>query len=144
LADQPQHSLPDIFVWMIAGSKRVAFSQLNAGQIIYSEETSEMGKKCGRRITLFPRSPNSEDESDYHACKVEAFLWLGDAKYTAACWSAIPPGYEIDHYDIDTFPKYIEYNQFAVSKQQSGQDILKRRFRDKIAENALLFSVLIP
>jgi len=132
---------------MIAGSKRVAFSRLTSREIIYAEETSEMGEKCGRRISLFPRRPNNESENaDYSACKVDAFLWLGDAKYTAACWSAIPPGYEIDHgtNDLDSFPKYIEYNQSAVRKRRSKQGIFKWRFRDKGAENTLLFSVVIP
>lgn len=101
---------------MIAGSKRVAYSRLSADQIIYSEEATEMGGKCGRRINLFPRNPDDEREPvEYSACKIEAFLWLGNARYPAACWSAIPPGYEIDHNrNVDTFPKYIEYNQFSV------------------------------
>ncbi|XP_011064503.1 PREDICTED: otoferlin-like [Acromyrmex echinatior] len=116
LCDDPQHSLPDVFVWMIAGSKRVAYSRLSAEQIVYSEEATEMGGKCGRRINLFPRNPDDESEPvEYSACKIEAFLWLGNARYAAACWSAIPPGYEIDHgRNVDTFPKYIEYNQFST------------------------------
>ncbi|XP_012058513.1 PREDICTED: otoferlin-like [Atta cephalotes] len=116
LCDDPQHSLPDVFVWMIAGSKRVAYSRLSAEQIVYSEEATKMGEKCGRRINLFPRNPDDESEPvEYSACKIEAFLWLGNARYAAACWSAIPPGYEIDHgRNVDTFPKYIEYNQFST------------------------------
>ncbi|KAG5335930.1 OTOF protein, partial [Acromyrmex charruanus] len=116
LCDDPQHSLPDVFVWMIAGSKRVAYLRLSAEQIVYSEEATEMGGKCGRRISLFPRNPDDESEPvEYSACKIEAFLWLGNARYAAACWSAIPPGYEIDHgRNVDTFPKYIEYNQFST------------------------------
>lgn len=78
-----------------------------------------MGEKCGRRINLFPRNPDDEREPvGYSACKIEAFLWLGNARYAAACWSAIPPGYEIDHgRDVDAFPKYIEYNQFSVRRR---------------------------
>ncbi|XP_011877854.1 PREDICTED: otoferlin-like [Vollenhovia emeryi] len=116
LCDDPQHSLPDVFVWMIAGSKRVAYSRLPAGQIIYSEEATEVGGKCGRRVNLFPRNPDDEREPvEYSACKIEAFLWLGNARYAAACWSAIPPGYEIDHgRSVDTFPRYIEYNQSST------------------------------
>ncbi|RLU20752.1 hypothetical protein DMN91_007365 [Ooceraea biroi] len=119
LCEDPQHSLPDVFVWLIAGSKRVACSRLSAEQIVYSEEITEMGEKCGRRINLFPSNPDDEDVgAEYFACKVDAFLWLGNAKYTAACWSAIPPGYEIDHSrNVDTFPKYIEYNQSTVVRQ---------------------------
>lgn len=103
---------------MIAGSKRVAYSRLSAEQILHSEEAAEMGAKCGRRVSLFPGNPDDEDEIvEYSACKIDAFLWLGNAKYAAACWSAIPPGYEIDHgANVNTFPKYIEYNRSAVRK----------------------------
>lgn len=116
---QPQHDLPDVFVWMIAGSKRVACSRLPARQIIYSEDATARGDKCGRLITLFPGNPDDESEaSDYCACKIEAFLWLGDAKYVTACWNAIPPGYEVDHErNIDAFPKYLEYNQSSVRER---------------------------
>lgn len=101
---------------MIAGSRRVAYSRLSAEQIFHSEEAAETGAKCGRRVSLFPRNPDDEDETvDYSACKIDVFLWLGNAKYAAACWSAIPPGYEIDHgANVDIFPKYIEYNRSSV------------------------------
>ncbi|EFN77733.1 Otoferlin [Harpegnathos saltator] len=116
LCEEPQHSLPDVFVWMIAGSKRVAYSRLPAQQIIYSEETAEMNDKRGRLISLFPRNPEDEAEAvEYSACKIETFLWLGNAKYVTACWSAIPPGYEVDHGgNVDNFPKYLEYNQSST------------------------------
>lgn len=104
---------------MIAGSKRVAYSRLPASQIIYSEEVAEMDDKRGRLINLFPRNPDDETEAvEYSACKIETFLWLGNVKYVTACWSAIPPGYEVDHGgNVDTFPKYLEYNQSSVRKR---------------------------
>lgn len=116
---------------MIAGSKRVAYSRLPAERIIYSEEATEMGGKCGRRINLFPRNPDDEREPvEYTACKIEAFLWLGGARYAAACWSAIPPGYEIDHgRNVDTFPKYIEYNQSSVGGGLKRHFTMHRIFR---------------
>ncbi|EZA54735.1 Otoferlin [Ooceraea biroi] len=140
LCEDPQHSLPDVFVWLIAGSKRVACSRLSAEQIVYSEEITEMGEKCGRRINLFPSNPDDEDVgAEYFACKVDAFLWLGNAKYTAACWSAIPPGYEIDHSrNVDTFPKYIEYNQSTVFRLRAH--IFQGRFDPGMDASGLLNS----
>lgn len=105
---------------MIAGSKRVAYSRLSAEQIIHSEVAAEAGAKCGRRFSLFPGNPDDEDDESVEpsACKIEAFLWLGNAKYAAACWGAIPPGYEIDHgSNVNTFPKYIEYNRSSVRER---------------------------
>ncbi|XP_036143415.1 otoferlin [Monomorium pharaonis] len=140
LCDDPQHSLPDVFIWMIAGSKRVAYSRLSAEQIIYSEEAIEMGGKCGRLVNLFPRNPDDEREPvEYSACKIEAFLWLGNAKYAAACWSAIPPGYEIDHgRNVDTFPKYIEYNQSSTFQLRAH--IFQGRFDPGMDVSGLLDS----
>ncbi|XP_024871101.1 otoferlin-like [Temnothorax curvispinosus] len=142
LCDDPQHGLPDVFVWMIAGSKRVAYSRLPAEQIIYSEEATEMGGKCGRRVNLFPRNPDDEREPvEYSACKIEAFLWLGNARYAAACWSAIPPGYEIDHGRyVDTFPKYIEYNQSSTFQLRAH--IFQGRFDPGMDASGLLDSFI--
>ncbi|XP_071649969.1 otoferlin [Temnothorax longispinosus] len=142
LCDDPQHGLPDVFVWMIAGSKRVAYSRLSAEQIIYSEEATEMGGKCGRRVNLFPRNPDDEREPvEYSACKIEVFLWLGNARYAAACWSAIPPGYEIDHGRyVDTFPKYIEYNQSSTFQLRAH--IFQGRFDPGMDGSGLLDSFI--
>ncbi|XP_025075892.1 otoferlin-like [Pogonomyrmex barbatus] len=142
ICDDPQHSLPDVFIWMIAGSKRVAYSRLPAEQIVYSEEATEMGRKCGRRLNLFPRNPDDENEPvEYSACKIEAFLWLGNAKYAAACWSAIPPGYEIDHSrNVDVFPKYIEYNQFSTFQLRAH--IFQGRFEPGMDASGLLDSFI--
>lgn len=111
---------------MIAGSRRVAYSRLSADQIIYSEDVTETGGKCGRRISLFPRNPEDESETvEYCACKTDVFLWLGNAKYVTACWSAVPPGYEIDHDKrVDEFPKYIEYNQSSVRENDNLRNAL--------------------
>ncbi|XP_071557570.1 otoferlin [Temnothorax nylanderi] len=127
---------------MIAGSKRVAYSRLPAEQIIYSEEATEMGGKCGRRVNLFPRNPDDEREPvEYSACKIEAFLWLGNARYAAACWSAIPPGYEIDHGRyVDTFPKYIEYNQSSTFQLRAH--IFQGRFDPGMDASGLLDSFI--
>lgn len=86
-----------------------------AKEIIYSEEAVARGKKCGQKMIIFMRDPREDDEADYAACKVELFLWLGNAKYVGSCWSAIPPGYEVDYETgVDSFPKFLEYTQSSV------------------------------
>lgn len=108
--------MPDIFIWMLVGSKRVAYAQLPAEQIIYTDENVARGSECGECINLFMK--NIEDESDspdYNACKVEIFLWMGNVRYIEACWSAIPPGYELNHQlNLDTFPRFFKYNESSV------------------------------
>ena len=101
---------------MLVGSKRVAYARLSASRIMYSEENVARGSECGERINLFMK--NTEDESDapdYNACKVEIFLWLGNLRFAKACWSAIPPGYELDYeLNLDTFPRFFKYNESSV------------------------------
>lgn len=102
----------------MAGSKRVACSRLSAREIIYSEEITEKGSKCGQRINLFLKRP--EDEFELHervsvACKIEILVWLGNAKFAAGCWSTIPPGYEINNENtVDAIPRFLEYHVFSV------------------------------
>ncbi|CAK9828332.1 Fer-1-like protein 6 [Anthophora retusa] len=110
LCEDPQHSLPDVFIWMIAGTKRAAYARFPADRIIYSEETTEMGPMCGRKMDILLSNPKDEQRADYAACKIEMFLWLGNAEHVAAFWSSVPPGYDVDHEEsIDSFPKYFEY-----------------------------------
>ena len=70
---------------MITGSKRrVAYARFPAEKIIYSEEAAEKGTLCGRRMDVFLRNPWDKEEADYMACKLEIFLWLGNADYVGA------------------------------------------------------------
>ena len=108
---------------MIAGSKRVAYSRLSARQIIYSEEETSRGFNCGERINLFLK--NFDDDTyyeiqDYSPCKLEIFLWLGNAKFINACWSAIPSGYEVNHLtSLENFPRFIQYTESSVNKKNN-------------------------
>ena len=52
---QPQHALPDIFVWMISGNKRLAYQRLPAKDLIYSIVDEERGRECSKVQTLFLR-----------------------------------------------------------------------------------------
>jgi hypothetical protein len=49
---QPQHALPDIFIWLISGNKRVAYQRLLAKDVIYSIVDEEKGKDCCKVQTL--------------------------------------------------------------------------------------------
>ena len=53
VAIEPQHALPDAFVWMVSNGKRVAYQRINCKDIIYSMVEEERGKDCGKVQTLF-------------------------------------------------------------------------------------------
>ena len=50
---QPQHSVPDVFIWLISGNKRLAYQRINARHLLYSMIEEEKGKNCGVLQTLF-------------------------------------------------------------------------------------------
>lgn len=50
---QPQHSLPDVFLWIIGGGKRQAYKRIPARDVVYSIVDEEGGKDCGRVQTIF-------------------------------------------------------------------------------------------
>ncbi|XP_078046839.1 otoferlin [Augochlora pura] len=134
---QPQHSLPDVFIWMISGSRRVACTRLPAEELIYSEDAIERGSKCGRKIDVFMRDPRDGDEADYAACKIEVYLWLGTTAYANASWSTVPSGYDVEHErNVDSFPKYVEYTSSAVFQLRAH--IFQGRFDPGMDASGLL------
>lgn len=53
---QPQHSVPDVFIWMISNGKRIAYARVPSKDILYSSTEQEMGKDCGKVKTIFLRA----------------------------------------------------------------------------------------
>uniref|UniRef100_H2Z082 C2 domain-containing protein n=1 Tax=Ciona savignyi TaxID=51511 RepID=H2Z082_CIOSA len=78
LCDDPQHSIPDVFIWMLSGPKRVAYARIAARQILHSVREEECGEHCGKIQTLFLRSLGLSGWSIQ--AKVDIYFWFGLAK----------------------------------------------------------------
>lgn len=50
---QPQHSIPDVFVWMMSNNKRIAYARIPSKDILYSIVDEETGKDCGKVKAVF-------------------------------------------------------------------------------------------
>lgn len=50
---QPQHTTPDIFVWLLSNQKRIAYARVQARDILYSSNQEARGIHCGKIISLF-------------------------------------------------------------------------------------------
>lgn len=50
---QPQHSIPDVFVWMMSNHKRIAYARIPSKDILYSVVDEETGKDCGKVKAVF-------------------------------------------------------------------------------------------
>ena len=53
ISQEPQHSLPDIFIWMIQNNRRIAYHRVQAKDVIFSIVDEEKGRDCARVQTLF-------------------------------------------------------------------------------------------
>ncbi|XP_061418483.1 otoferlin isoform X4 [Lethenteron reissneri] len=97
LADEPQHSVPDVYVWMLSNNKRVAYARISAKDILYSPIDDEMGKDCGKIKTLFLRLPGKKSFGSGGwtvQAKLEAYFWLSLHKHRKDFMNGLPNGYE--------------------------------------------------
>ncbi|KAM3603303.1 uncharacterized protein V6R79_020111 [Siganus canaliculatus] len=97
LADEPQHSIPDVFIWMMSNNKRVAYARIPSKDILYSAVDEETGKDCGKVKAVFLKLPGKKGFG--HAgwtvqAKLELYLWLGLNKQRKDFLSGLPNGFE--------------------------------------------------
>lgn len=52
-SNQPQHSIPDLFIWMMSNNKRIAYARVPSKDILYSTVDEEKGKDCGKVKAVF-------------------------------------------------------------------------------------------
>ncbi|CAG9763070.1 unnamed protein product [Ceutorhynchus assimilis] len=98
LTEDPQHSLPDIFLWIICGGKRQAYQRIPARDVIYSIVDEERGKDCGRSRTIFLKLPGKKGTGPSGwtiPARLQMYFWLGMLKHKKHFISGIPRGYEI-------------------------------------------------
>lgn len=50
---QPQHTVPDVFVWLLSNNKRVAYARVRARDLLFSSSAEAQGVHCGKVLTLF-------------------------------------------------------------------------------------------
>ena len=87
LAVEPQHALPDVFIWMISNNKRIAYHRVPAKNIVFSMVGEEMGKDCGKVQTLLlkVRASYSDDRTKRHGYVSQVLIPLDaydPSKYT--------------------------------------------------------------
>ncbi|CAG2054113.1 unnamed protein product [Timema podura] len=60
LIEDPQHAMPDVFMWVISNGKRVAYQRILARDLIYSIVDEECGRDCAKVQTLFLKVPTAK------------------------------------------------------------------------------------
>ncbi|XP_028653179.2 otoferlin isoform X9 [Erpetoichthys calabaricus] len=97
LAEEPQHSIPEVFIWMISNNKRIAYARIPSKDILYSIVDEEMGKECGKVKTVFLKLPGKKGFGPAGwtvQAKMEIYLWLGLNKQRKDFLSGLPNGFE--------------------------------------------------
>ncbi|XP_027501470.1 fer-1-like protein 6 [Corapipo altera] len=96
LVDEPQNTVPDVFIWMLSNNKRVAYARIPAKNILYSPAKEQSGKDCGKIKTHFLKLPGKRPLGWTVQAKVDVYLWLGPASYAHSVMENLPVGYEIE------------------------------------------------
>nr|XP_020443789.1 otoferlin isoform X1 [Monopterus albus] len=97
LADEPQHSIPDVFIWMMSNNKRIAYARIPSKDILYSIVDEETGKDCGKVKAVFLKLPGKKGFGSAGwtvQAKLELYLWLGLTKQRKDFLSGLPNGFE--------------------------------------------------
>uniref|UniRef100_A0A8C5FKL2 C2 domain-containing protein n=1 Tax=Gadus morhua TaxID=8049 RepID=A0A8C5FKL2_GADMO len=89
----PQHTLPDVFVWLLSNNKRVAYSRLRARDLLFSGNPEERGRDCGKIHTLFLKSPGKRLAPWSVLAKVDVYLWLGSCSESGHLLEDLPAGF---------------------------------------------------
>ncbi|XP_067328092.1 otoferlin isoform X4 [Anolis sagrei] len=97
LADEPQHSIPEVFIWMMSNNKRIAYARIPSKDILYSIVDEETGKDCGKVKTVFLKLPGKRGFGPAGwtvQAKMEIYLWLGLNKQRKDYLGGLPCGFE--------------------------------------------------
>uniref|UniRef100_A0A4W3IWB7 Fer-1-like protein 6 n=1 Tax=Callorhinchus milii TaxID=7868 RepID=A0A4W3IWB7_CALMI len=87
----PQITIPHVFIWMLSGGKRIAYTCVHTQDIIYSISQFERGKHCGRPQTLFLKMPGVQRTM---LVRLEVCMWFGAATKITNCLNSLPAGYK--------------------------------------------------
>ncbi|XP_029447857.1 fer-1-like protein 6 [Rhinatrema bivittatum] len=96
LGDEPQHTIPDVFIWLLSNNKKVAYARIPAKDVLYSQVLEEKGKHCGKVQTLFFKLPGKRTAGWNVQAKVDTYLWLGSTNHSHNILDNLPIGYETD------------------------------------------------
>ncbi|KAM4587956.1 fer-1-like protein 4 [Odontesthes bonariensis] len=88
LAAEPQSTIPDAFLWVLSGSKQLAYARIPAHSILFSLVEEQKGRDCGRITTLYMKSPGCSANEVF--AKLEVYLWLGPIKYCKDAINSLP------------------------------------------------------
>ncbi|XP_068590271.1 fer-1-like protein 6 [Cebidichthys violaceus] len=95
LVEEPQHTVPDVFVWLLSNNKRVAYARLRARDLLYASSQEARGIHCGKIMTLFLKPPGKRDADISVQAKVDVYLWYGTCSDSIYMMDDLPAGFSL-------------------------------------------------
>nr|XP_061826902.1 fer-1-like protein 6 isoform X1 [Nerophis lumbriciformis] len=93
LVEEPQHTVPDIFVWLLSNNKRVAYARLPARDVVFCSRQEARGVHCGKILTLFLKPPGKRVSGLSVQAKVDVYLWFGSCTDSCHMLDDLPAGF---------------------------------------------------
>ncbi|KAM7380163.1 hypothetical protein PAMP_003476 [Pampus punctatissimus] len=90
---QPQHTVPDMFVWLLSNNKRVAYARIRARDLLFSSNLEARGIHCGKIMTLFMKPPGKRVVGLSVQAKVDVYLWFGACSESTHMLDNLPTGF---------------------------------------------------
>ncbi|XP_048584840.1 myoferlin isoform X2 [Nematostella vectensis] len=85
LTVEPQNSMPDVIIWMLSGTKRIAYYRIPAFDVLYEPYSEACGENCGQVQNIFMKYPGKKQQNieDYPEvpAHVRMMIWLGLEKH---------------------------------------------------------------
>nr|XP_012642367.1 fer-1-like protein 5 isoform X2 [Microcebus murinus] len=76
---EPQISLPDVMIWLMAKEQRVAYARVPAHSVLFSQAGARYsGRFCGKIQTLLLQYPEGEGPKDTLPAHLRVCMWLGN------------------------------------------------------------------
>ncbi|XP_054603148.2 fer-1-like protein 6 isoform X3 [Nothobranchius furzeri] len=93
LVEEPQHMVPDMFVWLLSNNKRVAYARVRTRDLLYSGNQESRGVLCGKVVTLFLKPPGKRAAALTVQAKLDVYLWFGSCSDSSHMLDDLPAGY---------------------------------------------------
>ncbi|XP_029967575.1 fer-1-like protein 6 isoform X2 [Salarias fasciatus] len=92
LVEEPQHTVPDTFVWLLSNNKRVAYARIRTRDLLFSSSEEARGVHCGKIITLFLKPPGKRVSGLSVQAKLDVYLWFGACSDSGHMLVDLPAG----------------------------------------------------
>ncbi|XP_040913171.1 fer-1-like protein 6 isoform X2 [Toxotes jaculatrix] len=113
LVEEPQHTVPDVFVWMLSNNKRVAYARVRARDLLFSSREEARGIHCGKIITLFLKPPGKRVAGLSVQAKLDVYLWFGTCSESSHMLDDLPAGFSpaTRGSDASSPPTYLSHKE---------------------------------